>query len=300
MRLKDRVALITGGSIGIGRAESYLFASEGAKIAVADINDIGGEATAAYVNSNASQARYFHADVTKAAEVSDLIDKVIKQFGQIDILVNDVGIPQRLTKIEDTSEALWDQVHAVNLKSVFFLTKYVIPHMKKANKGVILNTSTMNAIKPHALHCAITSAKNSVIAVTRAFARELAPNNIRVNCISPWTIDTPSFRESLTEEQQKEWLAEIPLGRIGKPEDIANAALFLVSDDASWFSLIIGTISWRYISSLFSFTSSLIISEICPPDFLLISPIDSLINPFVQSGIVLPAEYIVIPVLSVI
>lgn len=233
MKLKDRVALITGGSIGIGRAEAFLFSSEGAKIAVADINDVGGEETVAVINSRGGEAVYYHTDVTKEAEVKDLIDKTIGKFGKIDIVINDVGSPQKLFPVEETEVSLWDHVHDVNSKSVFLTTKYVVPHMKKAGRGVIINTSTMNAVKPHGLHCAVTSAKSSVIALTRAFARELAPI-IRVNCIIPWTIDTPSFRGSLTEEQQNVWISEIPLGRIGTPEDIAQAALYLVSDEASW------------------------------------------------------------------
>jgi len=235
MRLKDKVALVIGAAIGIGRAEAYLFSSEGANIAVADINDAGGEETVATIKSRGGEAVYFHTDVTRAAEVKNLIEQTIKKFGRIDIVINDAGIPQALFPVEDTAEELWDRVHDVNLKSVFLVSKYVVPYMKKAGKGgVIINTATMSALRPHSGHCALTSAKNSVIALTRALARELAPNKIRVNCISPWNIETPSFRGSITEEQQKQWISEIPLGRIGQPEDIANGALYLASDEASW------------------------------------------------------------------
>lgn len=234
MKLKNKVALITGGAIGIGRAEACLFAAEGAKIAVADINDAGGNETAAQIIKNGGEAVYFHTDVTQADQVEKLVNEVIKKYKRIDILVNDVGIPQELHTIEETDEELWDKVHDVNLKSVFLVTKQVVPYMKKQGSGVIINTSTMNAVKPHSLHCALASAKSAVITLTRAFARELAEYNIRVNCISPWTIDTPSFRNSLTPEQQNAWISEIPLKRLGRPEDIAYAALYLVSDEASW------------------------------------------------------------------
>jgi 3-oxoacyl-[acyl-carrier protein] reductase len=234
MKLKDRVAIITGNSKGIGREESYLFAREGAIIIGADIDDDGAEETAEIVRSSGGKAVYIHTDVTKIAEVEKLIKAVIEKYGKIDILINNAGIPQEPTPIEDIEESLWDRVHDVNVKSVFLTAKYAVPYMKKANKGVIINTSTMNSIRPQIYHCALAPAKNSLLALTKAMALELAPHNIRVNCISPWTVDTPSFQASLSEEEKQQWIDLTPLGRIGKPEDIANAALYLVSDDSSW------------------------------------------------------------------
>jgi 3-oxoacyl-[acyl-carrier protein] reductase len=236
MRLKDKVAIITGASMGIGRADAYLFAKEGAKIAIGDITDAGAEETAAAIRSGGGEAFFLHADVTKEEEVKKLVAKTIEKFGKIDILINNAGIPQKLFPIEETGVELWDQVHDVNLKSVFLMSKHVVPHMKKAGSGVIINMSTVNSLRPHPFHCAVSSAKSSVIMMTKCLAVELAPNKIRVNCVSPWTIDTPAFRGSLTEEQQKVWIGQIPLGRIGQPDDIANAILFLVSDEASWIT----------------------------------------------------------------
>jgi 3-oxoacyl-[acyl-carrier protein] reductase len=236
MRLANKVAIITGASMGIGRADAYLFAKEGAKIAIGDITDAGAEETAATIRSRGGEAFFLHADVTKAAEAKKLVDFTFEKFGKIDILINNAGIPQKLFPIEDTDEALWDQVHDVNLKSVFLMSKYTVPYMKKAGSGVIINMSTVNSLRPHGFHCAVSSSKSSVIMMAKCLAVELAPNKIRVNCISPWTIDTPAFRGSLTPEQQKVWIGQIPLGRIGQPEDIANAALFLASDEASWIT----------------------------------------------------------------
>jgi 3-oxoacyl-[acyl-carrier protein] reductase len=205
MRLKDKVALIIGLAVGIGRAEAYLFSAEGAKIAGADINDAGGEETVATIKARGGEAVYFHTDVTKAAEVKKLVEQTMAKFGRIDIVINDAGIPQALYPVEDTDEALWNRIHDVNLKSVFLVTKYVVPYMKKAGGGVIINTATMSALRPHAGHCALTSAKNSVIALTRGLARELAPDKIRVNCVSPWNIETPSFRSRSSGSARFRW-----------------------------------------------------------------------------------------------
>lgn len=236
MKLKDRIAIITGNSKGIGRAESYLFAEEGAIVVGADIDNSGAEETVANIRSNGGEAVHFHTDVSKATEVEKLIKSVIKKYGKIDILVNNAGIPQKPTPIEDIDESLWDRVHDVNVKSVFLTAKYAVPYMKKARKGVFINTSTMNSVRPQIYHCALTPAKNSVIALTKAMALELAPHNIRVNCVSPWTVDTPSFQASLTEDEKKQWIDLTPLGRIGKPKDIAHAVLYLASDDSSWIT----------------------------------------------------------------
>lgn len=236
MRLKDKVTIITGASTGIGRADVFLFAKEGSKIVIGGVSDSGAEETAATIRSRGGEAFYLHTDVTKPSEIEKLVSVTIEQFGKVDILINNAGTPQKLTPVDETEESLWDQVHDINLKSVFLVTKYVVPYMKKAKQGVIINMSTVNALRPHGFHCAISSSKSGVIALTKALAVELAPDNIRVNCISPWTIETPSFRNSLTAEQQRQWISEIPLGRIGQPEDIANAALFLASDEASWIT----------------------------------------------------------------
>jgi len=234
MRLKDKVALITGAAIGIGQAEARLFAAEGATIVVSDINDAGGKETVALIKERGSEAIFVHADVTKAAEIKNLVETAVQKYGKIDIVINDAGIPQKPTPVEDIDEALWDWVHAVNIKSVFLVAKYAVPYMKKAKKGVMINTSTQNSVRPQPGHAALVSAKNSVIAITKALALDLAPYNIRVNCISPWTVNTPSFQASLSENEKQKWIDMTPLGRIGTPEDIAYAALYLASDEASW------------------------------------------------------------------
>jgi len=170
MRLKDKVALITGAAVGIGRAEARLFSSEGAKIVVSDINDAGGEETVALIKASGGKAIFVKADVTKAADIKNLVQTAVQKYGRIDIIINDAGIPQHPTPVEDIDEALWDRVHDVNVKSIFLVAKYAVPYLKKARKGVMINTSTQVAVRPQPGHVALVSAKNSVIAITRALA----------------------------------------------------------------------------------------------------------------------------------
>jgi 3-oxoacyl-[acyl-carrier protein] reductase len=234
MRLKDKVALITGAAVGIGRAEARLFSAEGAKIVASDINEAGGEETVALVKASGGEAVFVKADVTVASDVKNLVEKAIQKYGRIDIIINDAGIPQHPTPVEDMDEATWHHVHDVNVKSIFLVAKYAVPYLKKAGKGVMINTSTQVSVRPQPGHVALVSAKNSVIAVTRALALDLAPSRIRVNCISPWTVDTSSFQGALPSSEKQKWIDMTPLGRIGTPEDIAYAALYLASDEASW------------------------------------------------------------------
>ena len=234
MRLRNKVALITGVAVGIGRVEARLFAAEGATIVASDINEFGGQETVSMVKESGGEAIFVPADVTKSADIKHLVETAIQKYGRIDIIINDAGIPQKPAQVEDIDEALWHRVHDVNVKSVFLTAKYAVPYMKKARKGVIINTSTQNSVRPQPGHAALVSAKNSVIAITKALALDLAPYNIRVNCISPWTVNTPSFQASLSEAEKQKWIDMTPLGRIGTPEDIAYGALYLASDEASW------------------------------------------------------------------
>ena len=234
MRLRNKVALITGVAVGIGRVEARLFAAEGATIVASDINEFGGQETVSMVKESGGEAIFVPADVTKSADIKHLVETAIQKYGRIDIIINDAGIPQKPAQVEDIDEALWHRVHDVNVKSVFLTAKYAVPYMKKVRKGVIINTSTQNSVRPQPGHAALVSAKNSVIAITKALALDLAPYNIRVNCISPWTVNTPSFQASLSEAEKQQWIDMTPLGRIGTPEDIAYGALYLASDEASW------------------------------------------------------------------
>ena len=240
MRLANKVAIITGASSGIGRASAYLFAREGARLVVADINDASGEETVAVIKAEGGDAIFVHTDVSKASEIENLVKVTKEKFGRIDIFFNNAG-----TFLGDTCEAMeeatWDYVYAVDVKSIFLSVKYAVPEMRKTGGGVIINTASNSVNNPTPGMCCYISAKGAVIALTKVLAVELAPDNIRVNCVSPSLTDTGIFggrpeKDALT-EQLKAMVSRIPLGqRLIKPEEIAYAALYLASDEASMTS----------------------------------------------------------------
>ncbi|MFC2017592.1 SDR family oxidoreductase [Chloroflexota bacterium] len=231
MRLADKVAIITGGGSGIGKASSYLFAKEGAKVVVADIDDIGGEETVATIRVDGGEAIFVHTDVSIASEVEYLVKVTMDTFGEIDILFNNAGLLLE-GPVENTEESWWDRIFAVNVKGIFLGVKYVVPEMKKAGSGVIINTASMSGVSPRKDCSAYASSKGAVITLTKALAIELAPYNIRVNCISPAWVGTP-MTKGFSEERIKGIISSIPLGRVAELKDIAYAALYLASDESS-------------------------------------------------------------------
>ena len=243
MKLDQRVAIITGAGSGIGRASSILFAREGAKIIVADINEEGGQKTVEYIRADGGQAKFIKTDVTKSTDVKKLIESSYDKFGQIDILFNVAGTPQNNTPIEDFNEELWDKIYTVNVKSIFLTMKYVIPLMKSAGKGVVINLGSMGGVRARPGTNVYASSKAAVIHLTKAVAVEVASNNIRVNYINPAAVDTPMLPQFRPpgmdlEEFYQSARESMPLGRIANPEDIAYAALFLACDESS---LVTGT-----------------------------------------------------------
>ena len=238
MRLNNKVAIITGAGSGIGRASAILFAKEGAKVVVSDIDDAGGKETVNHVKANSGEAIYVHADVAIASAVEHLIKVTMETFGKVDILFNNAGYYVWPHKLEETTEEEFDQSYAVNVKGIFWGAKFVVPVMKKAGGGVIINTASMSGVRPKA-NVAYASAKAAAIGLTKSLAFQLAPHHIRVNVINPVATETPLLRKFLGaetdeqfEEARKQRIKAIPLGRTAKPEEIAYAALFLASDEA--------------------------------------------------------------------
>lgn len=232
MKLAGKVAVVTGAGSGIGKAIACLFAKKGAKIVVADIDDAAGEETVAMIKAAGGEAIFVHTDVLVASEVEHLILVTKDKFGEIGVLVNNVGISHRPAPFEMIEESFWDRIYAVNVRSVVLMTKYTIPEMRKAGGGVIINMGSISGIRPRMYLSAYASTKGAVNTLTKALALELAPNNIRVNAINPSFTDTPTWRKQ-PEDFRKESLTTIPLGHAPKPEDVAYAALYLASDESS-------------------------------------------------------------------
>jgi NAD(P)-dependent dehydrogenase (short-subunit alcohol dehydrogenase family) len=239
-RLNGKVAIVTGGASGIGRATALLFAKEGAAVAIVDLNETEGEAVVQKIIDNGGNAIFVRADVSKAEDCQLAVRQTVEKFGKLDILFNNAGIIRRATVVE-TSEEEWDKVMAINVKSVFLLSKYAIPVMTEKGGGVIVNTASgwgLAGGRKAAVYCA---SKGAVVLLTKAMALDHAAQNIRVNCICPGDTDTPMLRNEARQlsKPENQFLlesAQRPLGRIGKPEEIAQAALFLASGTSSFIT----------------------------------------------------------------
>jgi len=236
--------VITGAGSGIGRGTSLIFAREGCKVVVADLNLEAARETCALIQKDGGACIAVKVDVSKASEVQNMVAEAVKAFGRLDILFNNAGVPQASQKIEDFPEELFDRVINVNVRGVFLGCKYAVPVFKKQGwGGVIINTASIAASRPRPGQNIYAASKGMVVTLTRALANELAEDRIRVVAINPVAVDTPMFFGFIGDRDEKEarssFKATIPLGRMAQPEDIAYAALYLASDEAS---LVTGTI----------------------------------------------------------
>lgn len=233
MDLDGRVAIVTGAAQGLGWAIARRLADDGALVVIADINWESAWEKAAHLREMERGALAIKVDVSKADEVNNMVFQVLEKFGRMDILVNNAGILGPYFPVEEYPEELWDQVIAVNLKGTFLCCKAVIPIMKKQGRGSIVNIASVAGKEGNANMAPYSASKGAIITLTKTLGKELATSNIRVNAVSPALLET-EMTQSMTAEQRALLTSKIPLGRLGKPEEVAAVVKFLVSDEASF------------------------------------------------------------------
>ncbi len=241
MRLEGMVAVITGGAGGMGRSTAELFAAEGARVMVGDVNDEAGQALEAQVAANGGTLAYQHCDVSVETDVAALIAEAERRFGKLDTIFNNAGIEQPVTPSTDVTEALFERVIDVNLKGTFFGCKHAIPALLRNGGGTIVNNSSVSAFANVGGNLSYAASKGGIMSMTRVIAIEYASRNIRCNAINPGVIDTDMNRRNKAlsddpEAVEQRWRAITPLGRMGTGEEIGEAVLFLASKQSSFIT----------------------------------------------------------------
>ena len=236
MKLIGKVAIVTGAASGIGRASAIAYAREGAKVVVVDRNRHDGEGTALAITDEGREACFDQVDVSVEADIARMVENTINRWGRIDILFNNAGV-LLVKPIEEMSEQEWDRVMAINVKAVFLAVKHVVPHMRRVGGGAILNTGSIASLSGQRSTPAYSASKGAIALLTKSLALDLGRDRIRVNCICPGITDTPMLREHLGhgsegESRIRDRLVRVPTGEILRPEDVARAALYLVSGDS--------------------------------------------------------------------
>jgi NAD(P)-dependent dehydrogenase (short-subunit alcohol dehydrogenase family) len=237
MKLMGKVAIVTGAASGIGRASAIAFAREGAKVVVADRNEKAGKETVAAIAAEGHEAQFVQVDVSREADIERMVAETVARWGRINVLFNNAGIVL-VKSIEEMTEEEWDRVMAVNVKSAFFAIKHAVPLMRRNGGGTILNTGSIASFAGQVGTPAYSASKGAIALLTKSLALDLGRDKIRVNCICPGITDTPMLREHMGHGSEGEALirtrlARVPLGTILSPDDVARAALYLVSDDSA-------------------------------------------------------------------
>lgn len=234
MRLKDKVAIITGAAGGIGKETAFLFAWEGAKVAVADLDQEAGRLAAEEINNSGGEAFYVQVNVAESSSVRTMVEKVMGEFGTVDVLVNNAGVTRDSLLLKMTEEN-FDLVLDINLKGVFNCTRAVAPIMIEKGRGRIINTSSIVGVYGNIGQTNYAASKAGVIGMTRSWAKELGPRGINVNAVAPGFIET-EMTQKVPEKVLQAVKQKTPLGRLGQPRDVANAYLFLASDEADFIN----------------------------------------------------------------
>jgi 3-oxoacyl-[acyl-carrier protein] reductase len=243
MRLKDKVAIITGAGSGMGRASALRFAQEGAKVVIADISDAGAE-TEKLIKESGGEAVFVRTDISKAADSAAMVEAAVSNFGKLNVLYNNAALPQKESSFIDVSDETWDRIMDVNLKGPFIACKAAYPEFVKVGGGVYLATASLGAIMPRSMSSVYSPSKAGLICFYKVLASELAQDNIRANVILPGPTASPMLRqfmsgdrESMSDEEIHDIVVKtMPFGRMVEPLDVANAAVFLASDEASMIS----------------------------------------------------------------
>ena len=239
MRLNGKVAIVTGAGSGFGQGIAERFAAEGAKVIVNDVNAANGEKVAAAIRGSGGNARFVQADVSSGPQVQSLLEATVAAFGGLHIVVNNAGISHRNQSLLTVDEEEFDRVYAVNVKSIYWSARHMVPWFKEHGGGVFVNIASTAGVRPRPGLVWYNGTKGAVIVTSKAMAVELAPFGIRVNVINPVAGETAllaTFMGEDTPEIRAKFIASIPLGRFSQPADIANAALFLASDEAAFIT----------------------------------------------------------------
>jgi 3-oxoacyl-[acyl-carrier protein] reductase len=239
MRLEGRAAIVTGGGSGFGEGIAHRFASEGAAVVVVDIDGAKAETVAAAIGAKGGRAVALLADVGRDADAGRMVGTALGRFGRLDVLVNNAGVTHRNRPMLEVEEEEFDRIFTVNVKAIYLAARHAVPVMRQAGGGVILNTASTAGIRPRPGLTWYNASKGAVITMTKSMAVELAPDRIRVNCLCPVAGETPllaSFMGEDTPERRAKFIATVPLGRFSTAADVANAALFLASDEAEFLT----------------------------------------------------------------